>query len=49
MGFSGVVQKQAYLAEWMWLDLWELVLHVVRIHSPNLITSGRAKDFDDLH
>ena len=38
-----------YLAEGMRLDLWELVLHVIGIHSPNLIPRWSSEDFDDLH
>jgi hypothetical protein len=33
----------------MRLDLWELVLHIVRVHCPNLVPGGSAKNFDDLH
>lgn len=33
----------------MGLDLWELVLHVVRVHRANLVARGCAEDFDDLH
>lgn len=38
---------RTYLAEWMGLDLWELMLHIIRIHSPNLIASRSAKDLYD--
>lgn len=38
-----------YLAEWMRLDLWELVLHVVGIHGTNLLASGRAQYLDYFH
>lgn len=33
----------------MRLDLRELVLHVIRIHGLDLLTSGCAEDLDDLH
>lgn len=38
-----------YLAKRMRLDLWEFVLHIIRIHSTNLITCRRAEDFNDFH
>lgn len=38
-----------YLAEWMRLDLWKLMLHVVRIHSANLVASRSTKHLDYLH
>jgi hypothetical protein len=37
-----------YLAEWMRLDLWELVLHVVRVHGTDLVSRWSTQDFDDL-
>lgn len=37
------------LVERMGLDLWELVLHVVRVHGPNLITGWRSQDLDNFH
>ena len=36
------------LIERVRLDLRELVLHVVGVHSPNLLPSGRTQDLDDL-
>jgi hypothetical protein len=39
----------AYFTEWMRLDLWKLVLHIVRVHCPNLVPGWSAKNFDDLH
>ena len=33
----------------MRLDLWELVLHVVRVHRLDLLARGRAEHLDDLH
>ena len=38
-----------YLVEWMWLDLWEFVLHVIRVHRSNLLSCGSPEDFDNLH
>ena len=38
-----------HLAEWVRLDLGELVFHVVGVHGADLVTSGRAKDLDDFH
>lgn len=38
-----------HLAERVRLDLGELVLHVVRVHGPDLLASRRAQDLDDLH
>jgi len=37
-----------YLAKWVRLDLWELVLHVVGVHSSNLVPRWSSQDFDDL-
>jgi hypothetical protein len=37
------------LAEWMRLNLREFVLHVVWIHSANLIPRWCTKHFNDLH
>lgn len=39
----------SYLIERVRFDLRKLVLHVVRIHSPNLVARWRAEDLDDLH
>lgn len=36
------------LVEWVWLDLGELVLHVVGVHGADLITGRRAQHLDDL-
>lgn len=38
-----------HLTERMRLDLGELVLHVVRIHGPNLLSSRSSQDLDDLY
>ena len=38
-----------HLVERMWLDLRELVLHVIRVHGPNLIPRRSSQDFDDLY
>ena len=37
-----------HLVEWVWFDLWELVLHVVRVHGANLIPGWGSKNLDDL-
>ena len=37
-----------YLAERMGLDLWKLVLHVVRVHSADLIPRWSTQHLDDL-
>ena len=39
----------AYLVEGMGLDLREFVLHVIRIHRPDLISSRRPQNLDDFH
>lgn len=36
------------LVEGVRLDLREFVLHVIRVHSANLLSSGRSQDLDDL-
>jgi len=33
----------------MWLDLWELMFHIVRVHCPNLIPGWSSENFDDLY
>lgn len=33
----------------MRLDLWEFVLHVIRVHRLNLFAGGGAKNLDDLN
>lgn len=38
-----------HLIEGMWLDLWEPMFHVVRVHGPNLLTGGSTQNLDDLH
>lgn len=38
-----------YLTERVGLDLRELVLHVVRVHGPDLVTGRCAEYLDDLH
>lgn len=43
------IRIRAYLIEGMWLDLRELVLHVIGVHGPNLLASGSTKNLDDLH
>ena len=35
--------------EWMGLDLRELVVHVVRVHRPDLISCRSPQHFDDFH
>lgn len=40
---------RTYLTERVRLDLGKFMLHVVGIHGADLIASGRAEDFDDLH
>lgn len=37
-----------YLGERVRLDLWELVLHVVRVHCLDLLPRWSAEHFDDL-
>lgn len=37
------------LVERVWLDLRELVFHVVWVHRANLISRRRAEHLDDLH
>ena len=39
----------AYFIERVRLDLGELMLHVIRIHGPNLVPGGSAKNLYDLH
>ena len=41
-------QTTPYFRKWMWFDLWELVLHIVRVHRANLIARRSAEHFDDL-
>jgi len=33
----------------MWLDLRELMFHIVRVHCPNLIPGWSSENFDDLY
>ena len=40
---------ETYFIEWMWLDLRELMFHIVRVHCPNLIPGWSSKHFDDLY
>jgi hypothetical protein len=40
--------EAAHLVEGVGFNLWELVLHVVGIHGPNLVAGRRAEDLDDL-
>lgn len=42
-------RDQAYLAERVRLDLWELVLHVVGVHGADLIAGGCSQHLDDLY
>lgn len=37
------------LVEWMWLDLRELVLHVVWVHRTNLVAGWGTENLDNLH
>lgn len=37
-----------HLVEWVWLDLWEFVLHVVGVHGTDLIPSRSTKHLDNL-
>ena len=46
---TGTEELAIYLIERVRLDLWELVLHVVRVHCPNLVPSRSAKNLDDLN
>lgn len=39
----------ADLREWVWLDLWELMLHVVGVHGSDLFASRCTEDLDDFH
>ena len=32
-----------------WLDLWETVLCIFRVHCKNFLSRGRAQYFDDLY
>lgn len=43
------IRLTEYLAERMRLDLRELVLHVVRVHCPDLVARWRSKDLDDFN
>ena len=43
------IRLTEYLAERMRLDLRELVLHVIRIHGPDLVARWRSKNLDDLN
>ena len=38
-----------YLREWVRLNLWELVFHVVGIHRLDLVSRWCTKNLDDLH
>lgn len=39
--------RSSYFVKGMRLDLRELVLHIIRVHGSDLITSGRAEDLDN--
>jgi hypothetical protein len=39
----------SYLAEGVWLDLWEFVFHVIGIHGTNLVACRSAQDFDNFY
>ena len=43
------IRLTEYLAERMRLDLRKLVLHVVRIHGPDLVARWRSKNLDDFN
>jgi hypothetical protein len=49
LGQGSVYEFLAYLTERMRLDLGELVFHVVGVHCADLVSSGGAENFDDLH
>jgi hypothetical protein len=42
-------RPRTYFRERMWLDLWKLVFHIIRIHRLDLLPRRRPKDLDDLH
>ena len=54
---GGTLRRKEYVEEsaitdfvkWMRLDLRKLVLHIIRIHSPDLLSGRSTKHFNDFH
>ena len=54
---GGTLRRKEYVEEsaitdfvkWMRLDLRKLVLHIIRIHSPDLLSGWSTKHFNDFH
>jgi len=40
---------ETYFVEWMWLDLRELMFHIIRVHCSNLIPGWGSEHFDDFY
>ena len=39
--------EKARLIEWMRLDLWEFVLHIIRVHRLDLVPRWRPQNLDN--
>ncbi len=54
---GGTLRRKEYVeesaitdfVEWMRLDLRKLVLHIIGIHSPNLLSGWSTEHFNDFH
>ena len=40
---------KTYFREGMRFDLWEFVLHIIRVHGLDLLPRRRPQNLDDLH